>query len=224
MDKIDVIVTSVKPFVIDEAGILDAYTFRQLTCLRQMQKIARYVFVFNKVEDLGQYAKEFDIIQPITAPPQIRQMLQFAADATGSSLALVNGDIFLDSRILGILKIGKKIGKVWAATSFRWENDKIEGQGLDVFIMSGRVADELVANTPDFLTIGRTQWDNWMNGWLRKHLKEPHYFDMTDWKVVNHEPHERVPGRLSNYTDEQVTRLLHDVSCGGIPNQKYEID
>ena len=212
---IDVLVTSVKPFC---GG---AHSERQLECLRQMGNVARYVFVFNKPEDLGEYANEFRLIAPFANPPTIHQILNFATASTAGSIGMVNGDIFLTEAVAGVPHIGRRLGRVWAATSFRWENGAIEGQGLDLFLMSGRVAEEVLKVTPPFLTLGRTHWDNWMNGWLRKHLRPAHYFDITDWKCVLHAPHERPPNRLSNYSEEQVAQLLHDVSCGGIPNQKY---
>lgn len=222
MAKLNAIVTSINRDCSPER------LAHQRMCVTKMAEVADHVIVLNDPDGLGFALANAVFVVPESNPPTVKEMLGLGLVTTRSSIiAIANSDIEIEPEVLGVLDVGKRIGQTWAATSFRYEYDtdkasaKVEGYGLDLFVMTGRVGLALYDNVPQFLTVGRSMWDNWMNGWLRKHMQHTKYFDLTPWRVVFHARHEREAGRLSNYTDEQVAACLHDVSCGGIPKQTY---
>ena len=165
-------------------------------------------------------------------PPSIKEMLKWYApdrqNAAEGTCAIVNSDIVLTDAVLGVLKISDQTGRMWAATSFRREVFKgeshgVKDMGLDFFAMSRTVASRLAADIPDFLTMGRAGWDNFVNGWFRKNLPPQRYFNLTDWGFVYHPRHERKENRLSGFTPEQTQEWMKHPSilAGGIPHIKF---
>lgn len=213
-DKFPVIVSSARPFDGSE------YDIYQRRAMMSWQNVAHKRILVNDPEDIEQIGDIF--VSPDGNPPSIKQLLKAGFDNTTSYVAIVNSDITLTDDVLKCLHIAKH-WRGWAATSFRWEDGQVRGQGLDFFVMTMAIANRMIQDIPDFMTIGRGMWDGWMNGWLRTHVPQGKYFDMTNWRCVHHPLHERIAGRLSNYTDDQVNKILSagHLSSDGIPTTTY---
>lgn len=192
------------------------------------QSLGAEIIVFNKNSGFPPCQH----VETPSDPPSIRDMLKWYAPdrqkADEGTVAIVNSDIILTEAVLGVLKITEQTGRMWAATSFRREIYKqeslgVKDQGLDFFAMSRTVASRLACDIPDFLTMGRNGWDNFVNGWLRKNLPPQRYFNITDWGFVYHPRHERKDNRLSGFTKEQTDHFLHHptILAGGIPQIKF---
>lgn len=164
-------------------------------------------------------------------PPTLKGLLGIGIRITaeGGAFGIVNSDIKLSNKILGIAGATRSLGRAWAATSFRWEYsgdeiaqglDKVEGQGIDIFIMTPAVAKYAFKEIPDFLTLGRGGWDNWMCGWMNKNLGDRRFVDFTHWRCVHHKRHPSGSGRFASFTKEQTEQITHNVSPKGIPSSK----
>ncbi len=212
----------------------DKYSDYQLDALKSWQENDFDVYLFNSLPDLEQCQpkRPYGLVVPESNPPSIKEMLKWyspdRANAGDGVVAIINSDIRLSEDAPKVLKMAEQMGRNWAATSFRheFEPDRYNGvvdMGLDFFVMSKAMAARLANDIPDFLTLGRGGWDNYVNGWLRHNLMPQRYFDITDWGIVLHPKHDRQDGRLSGYTKEQTDRFLNDtnIQAGGIPNIKY---
>ncbi len=223
------IISSIKPLIDD-----DFYSKCQRNAVSSWDGIGG-TFLFNNPDDLR--TRDFGFhgicVKPTSNPPTIKEMLDWYSPDKGRSddgiLILVNGDIVLSKDTWKIHNINEMCGRIWAATSFRHEfdGDKKNGvvdEGLDFFCMTKAMAARVASDIPDFLTLGRGLWDNWMNAWFRRNLPPQRYFDLTDWEIVHHPKHERVDGRLSGYTQEQTDQVLKHpkILPGGIPKIRYQ--
>jgi len=166
-------------------------------------------------------------------PPTIKSMLEASTRwlRQDSVMAIVNSDILLGKEILGIRPAASSMGGTWAATSFRRELsndeiekglDRVEGQGLDIFVITPSVARHIIRDIPDFLTIGRGGWDNWMCGWMRKNLQDGRFFDFTNWRCVHHRRHKSGMDRHAPYTEEQTKQIFNGISKNGLPNLQFQ--
>ena len=218
--KLKAILSSAAPF----NG--SAYDDLQRQAIRSWREVADSTILFNNPEDIGEASM---CIEPRENPPCVHQMLTAAYKLFKEEdvIALVNSDIVLTPETSRILQVAERqhLGRGWACTSFRWEDGQVRGQGLDFFAMTMPVVVQVLRDCPRFMTVGRTLWDNWLNGWLRCHLPSQRFFNITDWKCVHHPLHDRIPNRLSNYTEEQVKEIFAsgDLDCRGIPDTKYAI-
>jgi hypothetical protein len=163
-------------------------------------------------------------------PPTIKTIIRSIRRMNGvdNTIAIVNSDIQLSKdAVCGCDDLANKHGRIWAATSFRHEDRGyglvVQDQGLDFFATTEEVWRRIEEDIPDFLTLGRGLWDNWMNGWFRKNLPAHRYYDLTPLRCVIHPTHDREPGRLSAYTEDQAHQVLTHpkIKCGGIPLKKY---
>jgi hypothetical protein len=185
--------------------------------------------LFNKPEDCPVKGNLIFIDSP-SNPPTVKKMVEIVGHPSvrNDVFAVVNSDIQLSrDAVLSCNDLNKKHGAIWAATSFRHEDRGhglvVQDQGLDFFATTGEVWGRIHNDIPDFLTIGRGLWDNWMNGWFRKNLPPHRYYDLTPLRCVIHPTHDREPGRLSAYTEDQARQVLTHpkIKCGGIPLKKY---
>lgn len=232
MAPIQTIVTSVN------LGIGEEHSLHQIHCVANMRNYATQVAVLNDpgnvpmANDLANYVEFIDYCDD---PPTIQQAISVALgmdySRSAGPIAIVNSDISIGPNISKLTQAIKPLGKAWAATSFRYEVNEdgsgeptVEGQGLDIFVMSPRIAHALISEMPSFLTFGRAMWDNWVNCWMLNNLKETHYFDMTPWRCIIHKKHARPANRLANYSENEVALLKETMgNKGGIPKQKYLI-
>lgn len=221
-DKLPIIVSSAREF----CGV--DYDNLQRLAITSWRDVASIRMMLNDSEEIESFGDAF--YHPLVSPPTIKELIDVAIDNSDSIIAIVNSDIILTKDILKIFDVtkGGRLGRAWAATSFRWEKDGnkelgVIGQGLDCFIMTSHVAKYVLRDLPPFITIGRGMWDSWLCGWLRRNLAESRFFNMTPWKCVIHNIHERPPGRLSNYTEAQVKQIMSSghLSCAGIPKTVY---
>ncbi len=217
--RFSAIISSVKPFKDD------SYTAYQKAAISSWLPLCDSVVLLNRREDIGDVVP-VELVEPKSNPPPVKQLLQNIPP--GNPAVIVNSDIILSPSILRCLEICEKknLGRTWAATSFRYEGDppEIRGQGLDVFVLGQGIIPHILKDIPEFMTLGRGLWDNWMNGWLRRQLRETHYFDMTPWRCVHHPLHEGGAGAAhSNYTEEEVTKIMSsgNLSSAGIPKTTY---
>lgn len=222
MPKLYALLSTAKPF---DGSDYDNY---QRRALASWQKVAERRIMFNDPEDIESIGDEF--VNPTSHPATLYEMLQYAVShfPPESIFAIVNSDIRLTEETTIIPEVVEyhKLGRAWACTSFRWEDGQVRGYGLDFFCMTPVMAAQVLRDCPTFMTLGRGLWDSWLNGWLRCHLRSGKYFNITEWKCVHHPLHDRVPGRLSNYTEEQVKTIMSsgDLDAGGIPNTYYRPD
>ncbi len=225
--RFSAILSSVRPFCDD------GYTACQQKAIASWEQVCDKVVLFNKPEEAGGLIPA--VFVESSSPPNIKEMLQWAHDNIPEDgvIAIVNSDIVLSRWILRCIEIANKrnLNMGWAATSRRWEEGvnghELKGWGLDIFILTPRIITHILRDVPDYMTIGRVLWDNWLNGWLRAHIRSSHYFDITSWKCVFHPNHERPNGRVggdfTQYTDEQVKAIYSrgNISCGGMPPTIY---
>lgn len=166
-------------------------------------------------------------------PASIREMIETGIENCNpeAAFAIVNADIILGDEILGIIPASRGLGRVWAACSFRWEFsgderesglDQVEGQGIDVFVLTPTVGRHILRDIPDFLHLGRCGWDNWMCGWLRKNISESRFWDFTDWRCVFHRRHASGSGRFPPFTEAENAAVLKHVSCAGMPRTRFQ--
>lgn len=196
------------------------------------QKLDCIVSSAKTAEGPGWFTRSMMAKRPITilrdTPPSIKEMLEVGLDNTedGSAFAIVNDDIILGPEITRLRTAAAPLGLAWAASSFRFDYDLSpasavqEGQGLDIFVLTPVVARHVIRQIPEFLHIGRGGWDNWMCGWLRKNMPEGRFCDFTHWHCVFHKKHESGMGRFPPFTKEEQERVLHNVSCAGLPNTR----
>lgn len=165
------------------------------------------------------------------SPPSIKSLLRLGLSTarSGDVICLINGDILVDKKIKDLMQINLQCGRTWAATSFRRElnggmDNGVVDEGLDIFATTPNVASRIIQDIPEFLTIGRGLWDNWVNGWFHKNLAESNYFDITNWNCIFHPRHDRVPNRLSGYSQEQTEVILTHpkILAKGIPKTKFQ--
>lgn len=212
----------------------DFHSDCQVMAVESWKALKGEVVLFNNYPNVAsrQIKRPYSLVTPSQNPPTIKEMLKWyaphSANASDGVVILVNGDIVLTENAGKVVKINESLGRIWAATSFRHETHLgrdygVVDEGLDFFAMSRTLAARMADDIPDFLTLGRGVWDNWVNGWLWKNLPTHRYFDITDWACVLHPRHEREPGRLSGYTEEQTKQALnHDrILARGIPKIKY---
>ncbi len=223
--KYAAVISSVKPFKDD------AYTAYQKAAIASWLPVCHNVVLFNDRADVGDITPIL-LSRPDSNPPTIKSMLEVVSERIGHEgvVIICNSDIVLDPHIMraGDVADEKRLGRAWAATSFRYEGNppEIKGNGLDVFILTGTVITHILKDIPPYITIGRVMWDAWLNGWLRRNLKESNYFDITPWRVVHHPEHDRpngVGGDHSPYTPEQANAIMSHghLNCGGIPLITY---
>lgn len=222
MQKLPVIISSAKPF---DGG---AYDNLQRRAINSWREVTDHRLMFNDAEEIECLGDGF--YRTEDTPPTIKEMLEVAISCGHQIVAIVNSDIVLTPKILKVFDVtaGDRLGSLWAATSFRYEMDGkialgITGQGLDCFIMTKRVVQEVLKDVSPIMTIGRGLWDNWLNGWLRRNIPSGRYFNMTPWECVFHNVHEREPNRLPGYTDDQVGKIMSSghLSAAGIPPTIY---
>jgi hypothetical protein len=215
-----IILSSVKPLCGDRYSELQGYA------IDSWKKISDGVVLFNKPEDFSN-SSGVRYLPSSSNPPKLKEILAFAK-TQDAPLVIVNSDIQLSKEsYCAVHDLYKKHGMIWGATSFRHEDRGhglvVQDLGLDFFAATGEVWKRAYDDIPDFLTLGRGLWDNWMNGWFRKNLPPHRYYDLTPLRCVIHPTHDREPGRLSAYTEEQARQVLTHpkIKCGGIPLKKY---
>lgn len=220
--KLPIIVSSAKPF---DGGDYDNL---QRKAILSWKDVAERRLMFNEPEEIECLGDLFH--SPSSNPPTIREILDVSITQVEPHLpiAVVNSDIILTPEITRVMEVAKNLGMAWAATSFRWERDGerdlgVIGQGLDIFILTPQVLIHVLRDIPQFMTIGRGLWDSWLCGWLRRNMQDGRFFDITPWRCVIHNLHDRPPGRLSNYTEEQVNQIARSghLSCSGLPLTSY---
>ncbi len=209
------------------------YAAHQAAAMATWMGVAQEIALFNNDPDSA--IPGVSRMQSVTSvpvsdePPTVYEMLSWATNRLRPDdvIAIVNSDIRLSAAIMKCCEIRRQpnIGRCWAATSFRYEgpSEEVMGQGLDVFVMSVETAKRVLLEMPKFMTVGRGLWDNWMNAWLRRNLRDHSYYNMTPWRCVFHPLHDRIPGRLSNYTEDQVRRIMSSghLDHRGIPSTVY---
>jgi len=228
-DKIPLIISSVRPFFKNSA-----YTKMQKDALVSWNKISDKTYLFNDVTDLEGF-NDVPVFTEIPSknPPTIKEMIKFAASnfSDDTVMALVNSDIVLTGNIRSVYHCvqNNKLGKAWAATSQRYEfaeadmsDAQVVDMGLDFFIAPINVWKHMIADIPEYLTIGRNMWDTWVNTWLRQRVSSTKYFDITDWKAVMHPKHSRKPNRLEPVEGTKVPDLIApDKQAYTLPHAKY---
>lgn len=219
-DNTITILSSVKPFW---SG--DSYDKNQQSAIRSWIELGFKVVLFNYPSEVMMDGVVY--VQPRQNPPTIKEILDWFSVNGAGYCAIVNADIRLEPSVVVLQDINKKHTNVWAATSFRY--DEFEGvkrvidMGLDFFAFPKNVANNVRLDIPDYITLGRGGWDNWMNGWLSKNLPKGKYFDLTDHGFVIHPRHDREPGRLASYSDDQIKEIFSHpaIKAVGIPRAKF---
>jgi len=137
--------------------------------------------------------------------PRIKDMVAFAAMQKGEVIAICNGDIMLDPKVM---KVEQKIrnGGCRCASSRRWHfdptklmsealesatltnEDGVDDRGRDVFIAPWHVWAKIAPETPEGFRIGLGGWDGFMTDKFREHWNET-FLDFTALRIVHHTHH-----------------------------------
>jgi len=238
--KIDAIISSVRPFREDEQ-----YAALQKKAIESWPAVAKRIILFNQPEDLnGWTAPGVFCVMPDQNPPQIKQMIACAKDLEPQYIvAICNADITLTAPIAKIPKavFEHKLVTSWGCTSLRYTFDPANplgfqastpallarppDYGLDFFCAPARIWQMCLAEVSGVLTLGRSPWDNWVNGWFRGRVDPARYFDITEWRCVFHPKHGR--GRLEPLPPlpqlEVAAALSHAPHPGGVPRLKFNL-
>jgi hypothetical protein len=240
-NKIDLIVSSVRPFREDEK-----YAALQKAAILSWGPVANRIILFNQPEDLGGWtAPGVFCVMPDANPPPIRQLLSVVKDLEPQmTVAIVNADITLAAPIAKIPRCAfeHRLSLSWACCSLRYTFDS-DGKlgiaaatppllsnpkdyGLDFFCAPARIWQECLKELPGVLTLARSPWDNWVNGWLRGRVDASRYFDITEWRAVFHPKHAR-DGRAEPLpplpADEVAKALSVAPHPGGVPRLKFNL-
>jgi hypothetical protein len=240
-NKIDLIVSSVRPFRQDEK-----YAALQKAAILSWGPVAKRIVLFNQPEDLdGWVAPGTICVMPDQNPPQIKQLIAFTADLEPQvTVAIVNADIVLGPEAAKIPQAAydHKLAVSWGCCSLRYtfDFDNVLGTkasthpllmypkdyGLDFFCAPARIWQECLKEVPGVLTLGRSPWDNWINGWFRGRVDASRYFDITEWRAVFHPKHAR-EGREEPLpplpAEEIAAALSHAPHPGGVPRLKFNL-
>ena len=220
-DKIDVILSSVRPFGQDAA-----YDELQKLAINSWFIVAKNVVLFNMPEDTGNWQRPGIIyVNPDRNPPTIKQMLEYAKTRNEEDIvAIVNSDIVLSPAVAKIPRVAQanSLGRAWACTSLRQTLDPetmlVSGPadyGLDFFCSTVRIWNDVAKAVPGVLTIGRSIWDNWINTFLCQYIDRSKYFDITPWKCVIHPKHDghfRLEHENQKAVDEAAQYMVGKVS------------
>lgn len=214
--RIEIFVSSVKPFK-DEK---DAYTANQVIALNSWKRVASKIILFNKPEDLAEYPLEGIEFRATKNPegiPYIKEMVGVLAKLDGDKAgAILNGDIVVEPEVLKVFDLREKyqLGRAWGCTSRRHRlspaREKLgvveDDWGLDFFLATGQVWKLCEDYVPDFLTVGRGQWDNWMVGWMKAKVPVSRWFDITNLAVIWHKEHSRKK-KMSCYSENLMATV-----------------
>jgi hypothetical protein len=203
-DKIDVILSSVRPFYEDKD-----YAAIQRKAINGWEKCATEIVLFSETADVDGLTVPVTFEIPSDNPPTIKEMVEYAVKhySEHTVVAICNSDITLGEGVLRIKACAKEnnLSTTWAATSLRHEYDKddlataaVEGMGLDFFVATVNVWQHMINEIPPFMTIGQQQWDTFVNTWFRRRVQTNKYFNVTDWKCVYHPKHIRKEGRIKD--------------------------
>ena len=202
---------------------------RQRYALDSWQRVANRVCFANR-------PGEVDLISNVDVatvtlfdadnPPSLRQLAEHAASLGGPDpIAISNSDIVIHPRILRIFRVLEvNPFEEWAATGPRWTVESfydmgsasITDWGLDVFLAPSGVWKRVANDVPQFLCLGSTLWDNWLNGWFGHNLRT--YINMQPWKCMFHERHESTA--TNPYTPEQSASLTFPFN--GLPPMQFK--
>lgn len=132
--------------------------------------------------------------------PRIKVMAEFAALQKNHYVAICNGDILLDPKILRI-ENRMRFSNYRCASSRRWHFDPLKpmsealetadlgsDRGRDVFVARWDVWTRIAAETPDRLRIGHGTWDAFMTDKFREHWNDK-FIDFTAFRMVHHPHH-----------------------------------
>jgi len=229
-DKIDVILSSVRPF-----GQKPSYDENQRKAIETWFFVAKRVILFNLPEDTKNMQRPgLSYVGPNTNPPTIKQMLVSVIGLNDEEVvAIVNSDIMLSQAIgkIPIVALSNSLGRAWACVSSRQTLDKRTGivsppsdNGLDFFCSTVRIWRDVEAKIPGVLAIGRPVWDNWVNSFFRGYIDPAKYFDITSWKAIIHTDHDE----HFRFTDD-TNRLVGEAAStlvgkpGGMPSRVLKL-
>ena len=187
----------------------------QLLAFRTWMSFAKKVILFGKTEpQLENPHVEF---WPTEQFPRIKDMARVAGEQARQVVAICNGDILLDPRIMKI-EARMRCGTCCCASSRRWHFDPeglpdslstakltnldgVDDRGRDVFIAQCRVWKTIADEIPETLRIGHQQWDGEITARFRQHWNDK-FLDFTSLRMVHHPIH---GGRRMPYA-ETITR------------------
>ncbi len=185
----------------------------QMLAFRSWMMCASRVFLFGDVEPMLRSTKVSFV--PSEQFPHIKEMAHLAGQQRGKIVALCNGDIVLDPRILRI-EVKLRVSASLCASSRRWhfdselpmsqamqsasltDKDGRDDRGRDLFIARADVWAKIAKEMPIKFRIGQPQWDAWITDAFRQHW-DAKFLDFTALRMVYHPHHE---GRRRPYAEE----------------------
>lgn len=193
-----IILSSFRPFKEDPE-----WDRNQMLAYRSWMMFAKRVFLFGNHEPELANGKVSFI--PSEQFPTIRFMASIAAQQKNQVVAIVNGDIMLDPRVM---KIEQRIrnGGMRCASSRRWHFDPLlpmdkalesaslidadgrDDRGRDTFIARSDVWKKIADEIPERLRIGHGTWDAWLTDAFRRHW-DHQFLDFTGLRIAHHPHH-----------------------------------
>jgi hypothetical protein len=226
-DKIDVIMSSVRPFGEDKD-----YAALQRKAIKGWAHFTTEVVLFSEPTDVEGLDVPITFEVPSSNPPTIKEMIEYAVKnySEHTVVAICNSDITLTDGVLRIKSCAKEnsLSSTWAATSLRHEYEKddlasakVEGMGLDFFVATVNVWQHMIKEIPPYMTLGRQQWDTFVNTWFRRRVQANKYFNITDWKCVYHPKHSRKEGRLLDVFKNKKAPKIMTERAYTVPHLKF---